>query len=123
MTISFSDFVYFVNAVEDKTTETALNIWFQVCDLNSDGILSMKEVEELFFIQKQQMMKTGIDSMKFESIISQFLDLTNVSPTNLNLSSIRKSGDWSSLFNILVDLKQFFEIETKDPLFIPCTLR
>jgi alanyl-tRNA synthetase len=36
----FADFIFFMLAEEDKTSEASLRYWFNVCDLDGDGVLT-----------------------------------------------------------------------------------
>lgn len=114
-TISFTDFVYFVNAVEDKSSETALRLWFKVCDLDENGIISLAEIHDLYRGQKIKMAQSGMDPVKFKLILSQLVDI--VDDTNVTIHALRRSGKWATFFNIIADFKKFTEWEFRDPMF------
>ena len=113
--ISFSDFVYFLCAVEDKSSESALHIWFKVCDEDEGGILSMYQIKRLYTLQKEKMANAGIDPIKFKHIKTKIIDLVGCG--NVTLSSLKKSGAWDSFFNIIVDYRKYAELESRDPMF------
>lgn len=115
--ISFADFVYFVLAVEDKTTDTALRVWYRVSDLDDDGILSMYEIRRLYSEQKKKMIDNGMDPVSFKFVLSQILDMIGDVKDGVSISKLRDSGKQDTFFNILLDFKKFNEWEFRDPLF------
>jgi len=46
--MSYEDFIYFVLCEEDKTTETSLEYWFKLIDLDNNGIISGYEMEYFY---------------------------------------------------------------------------
>lgn len=115
--ISFTDFVYFVMAVEDKTSETALRLWFKVCDLDDDGVLSLYEIRRLYSDQKNRMNENGMGPISFKYVLNQILDMVGDSTNGISMNMIRESEKQDSFFNMLIDFKKFNEGEYKDPLF------
>ena len=113
--ISFSDFVYFLCAVEDKSSETSLHIWFKVCDEDEGGVLSIYQIKHLYSLQKEKMANAGIDPIKFKHIKTKIIDLIGCG--NVTISSLKKSGAWDSFFNIIVDYRKYAELESRDPMF------
>lgn len=113
---NFTDFIYFINAVEDKTTETALRLWFKVCDLDDDGIISIKEMKTLYKRQKGKMEDAGMDPVPFDMIFQQILDMMGQG-VMLKMSQLRNSEHADTFFNILVDFKKFRDWEFRDPMY------
>lgn len=114
---SFTDFVYFIMAVEDKTTETATRLWYRVCDLDEDGVISLHELDMLYALQKEKMKQNGIDPVPYEYIFSQMVDLIANFAEGLTLAQIRSSQEQQMFWNTFVDFKKFNQSEFKDPLF------
>ena len=115
--VSFVDFVYFLTAVEDKTTETALRLWYKVCDLDDDGILSFHELDRLYEFQKEKGEKLGTEPVPYAHVLSQMLDLIEHVDTGITLSQLRRTKDREMFLNAFVDFKKFHQAEVKDPLF------
>ena len=115
--ISFTDFVYFVSAVEDKTTDTALRLWYRVCDLDDDGILSMYEMRRLYAEQKKKMVDNGMEPVQFKFVLAQIIDMIGDIKDGVLINKLQESGKQDTFFNILIDFKKFNEWEFRDPLF------
>lgn len=110
--ITFTEFILFMLAVEDKSSETALRIWFNVCDFDGDGLLSMCEIRQLYKMQKEKMKSNSMDVIKFRFVFSQLIDLfgpTFFKDGYVTISSLSRTKNWETFFNVLVDLKKFNE--------------
>lgn len=46
--MTFGDFVWFILAVEDKTTEQSIQYWFKILDLDGNGIVTGYELEYFY---------------------------------------------------------------------------
>ena len=113
--ISFSDFVYFICAVEDKSSETALHLWFRVCDEDEAGVISPYQIKHLYSMQKDKMASVGIDPIQFKYVQTKIVDL--IGSSSATLLSLQKSRCWDSFFNIIVDYQKYAEQESRDPMF------
>lgn len=116
--LTFIDFVLFMLAVEDKSSETSFRLWFNVCDLDDDGLLSMSEIKQLYKIQKEKMKAGLLEPIKFKYIYSQIIDLFGnwfAKESYITISSLRNTGNWETFFNVLIDLKKFSEWDSQDP--------
>lgn len=115
--IDFTSFCYFMQAVEDKSSETALRLWYHVCDLDDDGILSISEIKRLYHAQKKRMSESGMDPVDFKYVLSQIIDMVGDPGQGITLNALRESRQYETFFNILVDFKKFSEWEFRDPMF------
>ena len=116
-TVTFFDFVYFIMAVEDKKTETALRLWYKVCDLDDDGIISFHELDQLYKMQKEKEEKNGMDPVPYRYVLSQMLDLVGEVTDGITMSQLRAISNRDLFWNTFVDFKKFNQSEFKDPLF------
>ena len=116
-TVSFFDFVYFIMAVEDKTTETALRLWYKVCDLDDDGIISFHELDRLYKMQKEKEEQNGMNPVPYKYVLSQMLDLIGNVDAGITMSQLRSIQNRDLFWNTFVDFKKFNQSEFKDPLF------
>lgn len=69
--MSYTEFVWFLLAEEDKTHPTAIEYWFRCMDLDGDGILSMYELEYFYDEQTHRMETIGIETLPFEDCLCQ----------------------------------------------------
>lgn len=69
--MSYTDFVWFLLAEEDKNHATAIEYWFRCMDIDGDGILSMYELEYFYEEQQHRMEQLGIETLPFEDCLCQ----------------------------------------------------
>lgn len=69
--MSYTDFVWFLLAEEDKNHPTAIEYWFRCMDIDGDGVLSMYELEYFYEEQQHRMEQLGIETLPFEDCLCQ----------------------------------------------------
>lgn len=69
--MSYTDFVWFLLAEEDKSHPTAIEYWFRCMDVDGDGVLSMYELEYFYEEQQHRMESLGIETLPFEDCLCQ----------------------------------------------------
>ena len=107
-TLDFTAFAYFLMSSEDKTNPTSINFWYKLCDLDDDGVLSLKEIEELYEIQFERMRITGNETIPFEDIIRQLKDMINpADPSIVTVSDLVNCKLADVFYNTLFDLQKF----------------
>lgn len=105
---NFTQFAYFLMSVEDKTSRTATNFWFKLCDLDDDGALSMREIEYIYYSMHERMRNNGQETVPFTDVIKQLLDMVNPDGHPwITLEDLLKTKMGEQFFNSLVDLQQF----------------
>jgi serine/threonine-protein phosphatase 2A regulatory subunit B'' len=113
----FTAFSYFLMACEDKTSLTAITLWFKVCDLDEDGVLSLKEIEELYDLQRKRMIVTGNEIISFHDVLTQLWDMINpINPLFVTLADLVRSKTADVFFNMLFDLQKFLLREYHYPV-------
>lgn len=118
--VDFASFAYFLMSSEDKTNLTSINFWYHLCDLDNDGILSIKEIEELYHIQHERMSITGNETIPFEDIFRQLIDMINPEgKAYITKQDLIKSKMADVFFNTLFDLQKFLTREYQFPLINP----
>ena len=73
--MSYTDFVWFLLAEEDKHHPTAIEYWFRCMDIDGDGVLSMYELEYFYEEQQHRMEQLGIETLPFEDCLCQVLKI------------------------------------------------
>ncbi|KAJ3332146.1 hypothetical protein HDU76_001133 [Blyttiomyces sp. JEL0837] len=104
--LGFKEFVTFILSVEDKTTDSGLDYWFRVLDLDGDGVLSLLELET--FWEHQQIRLP--EHYKIEDFFSMILDLIQPGGSYLTQMDMKKSRASAGLFlDMLLDCRRHME--------------
>lgn len=115
--VDFNAFVYFLMSSEDKTNLTSINFWYKLCDLDDDGLLSIQEIETLYNAQFERMRITGNETIPFDDIFRQLIDM--ISPAPYTVHDLVKSKMADVFFNTLFDLQKFLVREYQFPMLNP----
>lgn len=117
--MSYEDFVWFILSEEDKTSEPSLEYWFKCIDLDSDGIITRKEMLYFYEEQLHRMECMAHEPVLFEDIVCQMIDM--ISPQKegiLTLRDLKRCKLSGNFFNILFNLNKFVAFETRDPILV-----
>lgn len=117
--MNYEDFVHFILAEEDKSSEPSLEYWFKCIDLDGNGVLTPNEM--LFFYEEQlhRMECMAQEPVIFEDILCQIVDM--IGPENegyITLRDVKSSKLSGNVFNILFNLNKFIAFESRDPFLI-----
>jgi serine/threonine-protein phosphatase 2A regulatory subunit B'' len=118
--IDFLSFAYLLINAEDKTTPASVHFWFRLCDLDDDGVLSLKEIAELYDVQYERMSLGGYTTIPFGDIYRLLMDI--VCPENVGVVTIQdllacKQAD--AFFNALINIQKFLITEYQIPTSRP----
>eukprot|EP00252_Welwitschia_mirabilis_P020133 TRINITY_DN4864_c0_g1_i2.p1 TRINITY_DN4864_c0_g1~~TRINITY_DN4864_c0_g1_i2.p1 ORF type:complete len:548 (+),score=109.41 TRINITY_DN4864_c0_g1_i2:336-1979(+) len=117
--MGYEDFVYFMLAEEDKSSEPSLEYWFKCVDLDGNGILTPNELQFFYEEQLHRMECMAQEPVLFEDILCQMVDM--IAPENecqFTLRDLKRCKLSGSVFNILFNLNKFMAFETRDPFLI-----
>ncbi|KAK7344042.1 hypothetical protein VNO77_13261 [Canavalia gladiata] len=117
--MNYEDFVYFILAEEDKSSEPSLEYWFKCIDLDGNGVLTPNELQFFYDEQLHRMECMAQEPVLFEDILCQIVDM--IGPENegyITLRDIKGSKLSGNVFNILFNLNKFIAFETRDPFLI-----
>lgn len=73
--MSYLDFVVFLISEVDKTSDVSLNYFFNVIDLDCDGIISTYEIQYFFDEQKHRIQNLSQELITFPDIMCQLIDM------------------------------------------------
>lgn len=102
--INLFNFVYFILAVEDKTSLTSLNIWFSVFDTKKDNVLSEDELRDNYEAKELQMKKKNMDPLEFKDILPFLIDITH--GERITKDKLIQTEDWDSFISLVIDFKE-----------------
>ncbi|XP_064639138.1 serine/threonine-protein phosphatase 2A regulatory subunit B'' subunit beta-like isoform X2 [Lineus longissimus] len=114
--MSYPEFVWFLIAEEDKRHSTSIEYWFRCMDLDGDGIISMFEMEYFYEEQLQKMEALGIETLPFEDILCQMLDLVKpIRPHAITMADLKACKMTNIFFDTFFNLEKYLDHEQRDP--------
>uniref|UniRef100_A0A146L5T8 Serine/threonine-protein phosphatase 2A regulatory subunit B'' subunit beta n=1 Tax=Lygus hesperus TaxID=30085 RepID=A0A146L5T8_LYGHE len=114
--MSYTEFVWFLLAEEDKSHPRAIEYWFRCMDLDGDGYLSMYELEYFYDEQLQRMEAIGIECLPFEDCLCQMLDMIRPEiPGKVSLGDLKKCKMTPIFFDTFFNLEKYLDHEQRDP--------
>lgn len=114
--MSYTEFVWFLLAEEDKSHPRAIEYWFRCMDLDGDGYLSMYELEYFYDEQLQRMEGIGIECLPFEDCLCQMLDMIRPEvPGKISLSDLKRCKMTPIFFDTFFNLEKYLDHEQRDP--------
>nr|CDS33416.1 serine:threonine protein phosphatase 2A [Hymenolepis microstoma] len=115
-TMSYSDFVWFLLAEEDKRHPRSIEYWFRCMDLDGDGVLSLYELEYFYSEQSARMEEMGIEPPTLEDCLCQCLDMVRPAiPDKIRLSDLKKCNLCPVFFDTFFNLPKYLQHEQRDP--------
>jgi serine/threonine-protein phosphatase 2A regulatory subunit B'' len=116
--MGYDDFVWFLLADEDKTTEQSLEFLFSIVDLDGDGVIRDHEIRFFYEDQLHRLECVNQDGPKIDDIVCQMNDL--ISPARegqFRLSDFvrRRKNNAGVFFSVLLSLSKFMQYEQRDP--------
>ncbi|CAL9213628.1 unnamed protein product [Arabidopsis halleri] len=117
--MSYEDFVYFILAEEDKSSEPSLEYWFKCVDLDENGVITPNEMQFFFEEQLHRMECITQEAVLFSDILCQIIDMIGPEKENcITFQDLKGSKLSGNVFNILFNLNKFMAFETRDPFLI-----
>ncbi|XP_050389703.1 serine/threonine-protein phosphatase 2A regulatory subunit B'' subunit beta isoform X2 [Patella vulgata] len=114
--MSYTEFVWFLIAEEDKRHPRSIEYWFRCMDLDGDGVISMYEMEQFYEEQMQKMEELGIEKLPFEDCLCQMLDLVRPEVKDqVTLKDLKKCKMADIFFDTFFNLDKFLDHEQRDP--------
>ncbi|CAH0722807.1 unnamed protein product, partial [Brenthis ino] len=114
--MSYTEFVWFLLAEEDKTHPTAIEYWFRCMDVDGDGFISMYELEYFYEEQMQRMEAIGIETLPFTDCLCQMLDMVHPAEDGkITLTDLKKCKLTPIFFDTFFNLEKYLDHEQRDP--------
>lgn len=113
--MSYSDFVWFLIAEEDKKHPRAIEYWFRLMDIDGDGYISMYEMEYFYYEQTKRLELMNIEALPFNDSACQILDLVNPKEKNkISLSDLKRTKMATIFFDTFINLEKYLEHESRE---------
>ncbi|XP_069365871.1 serine/threonine-protein phosphatase 2A regulatory subunit B'' subunit delta isoform X2 [Maniola hyperantus] len=114
--MSYTEFVWFLLAEEDKTHPTAIEYWFRCMDVDGDGYISIYELEYFYEEQMQRMEAIGIETLPFGDCLCQMLDMVHPAEDGkITLGDLKKCKLTPIFFDTFFNLEKYLDHEQRDP--------
>ncbi|VVC40182.1 EF-Hand 1, calcium-binding site,EF-hand domain pair,EF-hand domain [Cinara cedri] len=114
--MSYTEFVWFLMAEEDKRHPRAVEYWFRCMDIDGDGYLSMYELEYFYDEQLQRMESIGIECLPFEDCLCQMLDMIKPKCSGkISLADLKACKMTPIFFDTFFNLEKYLDHEQRDP--------
>lgn len=113
--MSYSDFVWFLIAEEDKKHPRSIEYWFRLMDIDGDGYISMYEMEYFYYEQVKRLELMNIEALPFLDSACQILDLVNPKEKNkISLSDLKNTKMATIFFDTFINLEKYLEHESRE---------
>lgn len=113
--MSYSDFVWFLLAEEDKKHPRSIEYWFRLMDIDGDGYISMYEMEYFYYEQTRRLEMMNIEALPFLDSACQILDLINPKEkSKISLSDLKKTKLATIFFDTFINLEKYLEHESRE---------
>lgn len=113
--MSYSDFVWFLLAEEDKKHPRSVEYWFRLMDIDGDGYISMYEMEYFYYEQTKRLELMNIEALPFLDSACQILDLINPKEKNkISLSDLKRTKLATIFFDTFINLEKYLEHESRE---------
>lgn len=113
--MSYSDFVWFLIAEEDKKHPRSIEYWFRLMDIDGDGYISMYEMEYFYYEQTKRLELMNIEALPFIDSACQILDLVNPKEKNkIALSDLKRTKMATIFFDTFINLEKYLEHESRE---------
>lgn len=113
--MSYTDFVWFLIAEEDKKHPRSIEYWFRLIDIDGDGYISMYEMEYFYYEQMKRLELMNIEALPFLDSACQILDLVNPKEKNkISLSDLKRTKMATIFFDTFINLEKYLEHESRE---------
>ena len=115
--MNYDDFVWFILSDEDKTTEVSLSFFFNLIDLDGDGVIRDHEMKFFYEDQVHRLECVNQEAPAFRDIMCQMNDLLKPEREGqFRLGNFfSKKTNSGVFFSILLSLNKFMAYEQRDP--------
>ncbi|KFD49874.1 hypothetical protein M513_09203 [Trichuris suis] len=114
--MSYSDFVWFILAEEDKEHPKSIEYWFRCMDLDGDGYLSIYELEHFYEEQAMRLEEMEFCPPSFADILCQMLDLVKPREKDkISLRDLKRCMHAPFFFDTFLNREKYLQLEESEP--------
>lgn len=145
--LTYYDFVCFILAEENRDLDSSLNFWFEICDIDADGVISYADFDYFYRDQSEAVEMAGTDAPDSKDIFCQLVDqikststaiylvdadhdledvgyadgksYENKSPMNgVTLQDLRRCKVRGNIFDAMINSRKLTAFEARDPYLV-----
>jgi len=115
--MGYEDFIHFLLNDQDQVTDRSIEFWFNMLDLDADGVVRDHELKYFYEEQVQRMECLNYETIAFHDVLCQLHDMIGPRVNGeFRLADFkRKRKSAGSFFSIFTSLNKFMAFENRDP--------
>ncbi|CAE7514666.1 B''BETA [Symbiodinium sp. CCMP2592] len=115
--MGYEDFIHFLLNDQDQITDRSIEFWFNIFDLDADGVVRDYELKFFYEEQVQRMECLNYETIAFCDVLCQLHDM--ICPRvagEFRLADFKRKRKFAgSFFSIFTSLNKFMAFENRDP--------
>ncbi|KAG5463570.1 MAG: hypothetical protein BJ554DRAFT_6376 [Olpidium bornovanus] len=112
--LTYRDFIWFLLSDVDKSTPTAVEYWFRVMDTDSDGVISLYELETWWSGQAARFATIAYDGPTWTDALCQMMDCVRPkNPDFITLSDLKRSGQAAVFVEYFLHVQKHIQNEQR----------
>lgn len=115
--MGYEDFIRFLLCDQDRNTDRSVEYWFQLFDLDSDGVIRGHEMSYFYEEQLQRMECLNYETINFRDIMCQMNDMIfPQTEGQFRLSDFKRRRRFAgTFFSLFSSLNKLLNFEHRDP--------
>ncbi|CAK8998704.1 unnamed protein product [Durusdinium trenchii] len=115
--MGYEDFIHFLLNDQDQITDRSIEFWFNIFDLDADGVVRDHELKYFYEEQVQRMECLNYETIAFHDVLCQLHDMIGPRVTGeFRLADFKRKRKFAgSFFSIFTSLNKFMAFENRDP--------
>lgn len=115
--MGYEDFIHFLLNDQDQITDRSIEFWFNIFDLDADGVVRDHELKYFYEEQVQRMECLNYETIAFHDVLCQLHDMIGPRVNGeFRLADFKRKRKFAgSFFSIFTSLNKFMAFENRDP--------
>ncbi|CAL6019683.1 Phosphoprotein_phosphatase 2A regulatory subunit [Hexamita inflata] len=127
LNLFYQDFIRFLIYLENPDLDVSCDFWFEVADLDCDGVISFNDFQVFFKQIREKMETNGADLIDSADVYCQMVDFYKSKRPNgaidlsvgaITAKDIKKSQSRGNIYSVMFHFQRFQQFDMKDPYTI-----